>query len=100
MTSNESGEQITQQNGERKRYQDKPYNNNRSYNDRNRPYNNENRSNGNYDRKPQYQDKQGGFKSRFGFVYDESKIGFNTEIPEMPEKPKQKPDDARYNKKV
>lgn len=47
-----------------------------------------------------YKPKGEQVSSRFGFVYDQSAINYRTEIPELPEKPKHKPDEKVKEKRI
>ena len=52
------------------------------------------------EKKSNYRPKEEVAKGRFGFEYNEEKINYRTEIPAIPEKLKQKPDDKIKEKRI
>lgn len=51
-------------------------------------------------KKVQYRSKDDGVKSRFGYEYNEQNINYRTQIPAIPDKPKNRPDDKIRDKKI
>ena len=47
-----------------------------------------------------YRPKEEKVQSRFGYTYDEDSINYRTQIPPIPEKPKNRPDEKIRDKKV
>lgn len=45
--------------------------------------------------KPRYEEKDKVI-TKFNFVFDESRINYKTEIPELPTKPRPKPDEKKH----